>query len=234
MKRFLTILLTLTVLFPASGQSWPEKATVSADGVFRTNSLKQSFAGLDLGASIPIGEYFTAEAAAEILIPGIYAVSATARPGFTVGGGRFFLDGSILHRSLKEYETSQLAGALSAGYKRQYFSIQFGAYAMKVYDRSEARDNLSATIDFLYRGSACIKSSESKWNLGVAVSNYTPYEIEHMWSPIFFLFGHFDLSDRVSLQGELEFRHIGMLSMQGGIYAFGAHAGVSYYFGKKQ
>jgi len=206
------------------------KGSVSTMAVVGYNSSYRTFAGLDIKADIVPCKYFSSELAAEVLTPGTFSISASLCPGIDVGKGRFLLDGRFLYRNLPRYSVSEFAGGFLAGYWRQYFSVMVGGYWRNVYDNGRKGETVRNPLELLYRFSVSVRPVTSRWNISAIASNYTPYEVERMYVPIFFLNGRFDFTDRLTGIAEISLKPAGMFSMQTTFFQAGIRAGVTYEF----
>lgn len=222
--------LCLCLMVPIQAQTISEQRSASALAVVGYNPTYRTFGGLDLKVTCPIGDYFAAEIAGETLTAGTHAVSASLRPGISVDGGRFFLDGRILYRAFCRYEVSELAGGLMVGYRRQYFSVQMGGFTKNVYDLAGSRSSTSYPLEIIYSASFCVRPLESRWNVGGTVSNFTPFEIEREFLPFFMINGNYNVLDSLSVVGELYIKPAGMFNMQANFFGIAFRAGVTYKF----
>lgn len=233
MKAFQIIAISVLSLFAPlalEAQTISETRSVTAMAAIGYNKTFRTYAGIDVLATIPTCDYFAAEAALEALTAGSFSASASLRPGISVGKGRFFLDGRLLYRAILPSETSEFAGGVMAGYKRQYFSLQIGGYWRNVYDLTKKSGAMHNPVDLLYKFSFCVRPMESRWNIGAAAANFTPYEFERIWLTMFFLEGHYDITDQLTTLGEICLKPTGMYSMQTTFYGFTFRAGITYKF----
>ncbi len=207
-----------------------EPSSVSALAVVGTDSVSDFYGGFDIYGYMPVSNWLSASAAAQLLSTGTYSLSALCSPGLSVGGGRIFLDATVLYRALTESAVSELGFALLAGYERQYFSLRVGVCSKTVYDTGNVRDSFREPFDFLYKLAFKIRPSESRWNLGASLANYTPYEFERTWLPMFFIFGNIDLTGRLSVLCEASLKPAGMMNMQTTFGGFSFRTGICFNF----
>jgi len=206
------------------------RGSVAAMAVVGYNSSYRTFAGLDVRASVTPCKYFESELAAEILTPGTFSISASLCPGIDVGKGRFLLDGRFLYRNLPRYSVSEFAGGFLAGYWRQFFSVMVGGYWRNVLDNEHKGGSVRNPFELLYKFSVSVRPATSRWNISAIAANFTPYEVERMYVPIFFLDGRFDFTDRLTGVCEISLKPSGMFSMQATFFQAGVRAGASYRF----
>jgi len=206
------------------------RGIVTAMAVVGHNSSYRTFAGFDIRASVIPCKYFESELAAEILTSGTFSASASLCPGIDVGKGRFLIDGRFLYRKLSRYSVSEFAGGFLAGYRRQFFSVMVGGYWRNVYDNEHKSGSVRNPFELLYRFSVSVRPETSRWNISAIAANFTPYEVERMYVPIFFLNGRFDFTDRLTGVCEISLKPSGMFSMQATFFQASVRVGASYRF----
>ena len=169
----------------------------------------------------------------EILSSGVFAASVTARPKFKLKVGEIFIDASALCRGLFKYEVTELALAASAGYRMDYVSAQLGLFYRGMFDTSKASGGNyvgETPLNLVYRVAFRVRPVKCVWNVGGGITNFDEYEYERMWQPMFFIDGHFDLNEKLSLLGCIKFKQAGMFHQIVSFYGIETKWGVSYKF----
>jgi len=224
--------LTLAITgFDAHSQSIArDRIDLGIRGVYGYNSTQGSYGGTDVGGFLPVIKYLDATVDFEILSSKSLSVSATLTPYLTVGKGRFYIDATALYRSLYGTRTSEFDGAASLGYRRQYFSIQAGAIKRAVWDMDNPSDKIKEAVRFIYRGEFKVRPATSRWNAGGAIANYSPYEFENTWSPLFFIDGYYRITEKIRIVGEVMFKPTGMFHQVASYHGIIVRTGIHYTF----
>ncbi|MBQ0006487.1 MAG: hypothetical protein KBS57_03685 [Alistipes sp.] len=233
------IRITVFILFLLTGvnlgaQTYgSDKYTVAAYVDYGYNSTWKNFGGLDVRGFFPLSNHFEMMANAEILSSGVFAASLTARPKFKLRVGEIFIDASALCRDLFKYKVMELTLAASAGYRMDYISAQLGLSYRGIFDTSNASEGNyvgETLLNLAYRVAFQVRPVKCRWNVGGGISNFDEYEYERMWQPMFFIDGHFDLNEKLSLLASIKFKQAGMFHQIASFYGIETKAGVSYKF----
>jgi len=232
-KLFCLALLSLFTIVSARAQSL-DKYSVTLMGVYGWNQTWKSHGGLDVIGYFPINQHFEAVAAAEYLSPKVFGATVTARPKFPLPVGEIFLDGSVHFRNFGMYKSADFTLAASAGYRMDYVSAQFGLISHTILDmerdKTGSSENLSEPFNMLYRVAFNVRPSTSRWNAGAGAANYTDFEYERTWEPMYFLHGKFNVDDHftVLLRGDL--KPAGAFHLNAQFWGVSVRAGVKYVF----
>lgn len=234
MKRiFIAAALSLVAVLSSAAEP-AGRYSISVMGMYGWNETWLSHGGIDVVGYLPFSRHFEATAALEVHSPGTFAVTATARPKFQLPVGEFFIDGSVHDRIHASYGISDFNIALSVGYRMDYVSIQVGAASHFIFDLGKKGDGKSGTIveplNLLYRVSFNVRPSSSRWNAGGGIANYTDFEYERTWGPMYFLDGHFDVNDRLSVLGRFDLKPTGVFHQVAEFWGAAFRAGVKYSF----
>lgn len=231
------ISITVALIFLASLLSAGENSacrSLTVMGMYGWNETWHNYGGVDIAAVLPAGGWFEAAVAAEVHNPKTYAVTATARPKINLKAGAIFLDCSAHYRAHASYGTADFNLAASAGYRMDYFSVQIGATSHFTYDLERKNggksENISEPLNLLYRASFNVRPASSRWNVGGGVANYTDYEYERTWVPMFFLDGRFDIDERLSVLCRFDLKSAGTFHGTAEFWGAAFRAGVRYSF----
>ena len=234
MKRFLAIIFLLLAAVPAPAQSASERYSVSLMGLYGYNETWRGYDGISVTGFLPLSSHFEATAAAEAHSPGVYAVTATARPKWQLATGELFIDASLHNRSFSTYCISEFNIAASAGYRFEYASIQIGATSHFIFNRerndSGHSEHIVEPLNLLYRAALYIRPTTSRWNAGVGLANYTDFEYERTWEPMYFLNGHFDITEHFTVLCRFDLKPAGTFHQVAEFWGVAARAGVKYSF----
>ena len=237
MKKLIFIALLISgVLFPgilnaSSGYS------ISLMGVYGWNETWKSHGGVDVIGYFPINSHFEATASAECLSAGAFSTTLVARPKFILPVGEIFLDGSLHYRHFSRYRTADFDIAASAGYRMDYVSAQFGLISHTSLDyeyssevSSSGSRNVSEPFNLLYRVAFNVRPASSVWNAGCGVANFTDFEYERTWEPMFFLHGSYNVSNRLSVLFRGDLKPSGAFHLNAHFWGIAARAGIKYTF----
>lgn len=236
MKKHLTILFALLLLCTSvSAQEYGrDRYELSGAGIYGYNRTFSGYAGLSISGFQPVNGGFEAEEYVEVAGPGVFSFSATARPKFALPVGEIFLDGTAFYRSLSSYRSAEFIAAGSVGYRMNYVSAQFGMFSRTMMDmdrKAHGNENfVSEPFNLLYRVSFQLRPSSSVWNVGGGFSDYSEYEYERMWQPLFFVNGCYRLNEHLRLNAEVSVKPTGMFHLVASFYGVRSSVGLSYIF----
>lgn len=232
-KTALTFAL-LTIAMCAHAQEFRQNSySISLEGVYGYNNSWKSHGGADIKAFMPIGKYFHMEAGLEALSPKVFSSFALLRPVIPVGSGEIFLDFSLCFRPYAVYSDFDLAAATSIGYRRDYISVQIGAFNhwMGVFGGSEdgALSNREPYI-IMYKVRACVRPSTSPWNIGGGLCNFNSFVYERFWQPMFFIDGYWQFAPHLRLNASAYLKPSGVFHQVVSFNEITVRAGLAYTF----
>lgn len=235
-KHIITAVLALFLPFGAqlAAQTYgSDRYNVSAYANYGYNTSWKNYGGLDVRGFLPLAKHFEMIANAEILTSGVFSASVTARPKFKLPVGEIFIDGTVNARSLFKYSTAELVLAASAGYRMDYISVQAGLFYRGIFDTGKSSGGSyvgEKPVNAVYRVAFNVRPISSRWNVGGGITNFDEYEYERMWQPMFFIDGHYDLNDRLTVLSCIKVKQAGMFHQIVSFYGIDVKCGVSYRF----
>lgn len=234
MRRiYLTAILCLSATL-LSAREPDERFSLSLMGIYGWNETWHNYGGLDIIGYLPFSNHVEATVAAEVHNPKTAAITATVRPKFHLGTGVIFIDGSIHYRTHISYGIADFNIAASMGYRMNYFCIQLGATSHLIFDLErkamEKSGTVSEPLNLLYRVAFHVRPDKSGWNIGGGISNYTDFEYERTWLPMFFLDGHLDFNERLSVLCRADLKPAGTFHGTAEFWGASVRAGVKYTF----
>ena len=206
-----------------------ERPDISVMGMYGWNETWRNHFGADITGFIPLSRNFEADAAMEVHSPKTFSATVTARPKFPLGTGEIFIDASANYRLHGSYEIADLNLAASAGYRMEYVSAQVGIISHFTMDL-EQRQNVTEPLNLLYRIAFNIRPSDSRWNAGGGVANYTPFEYERTWEPMYFLHGLYKVNGNISALLRCDLKPAGAFHLNAQFWGIAFRAGVDYKF----
>jgi len=198
-------------------------------GMYGWNQIWKGHAGLDILGYLPVSKHFEACAALEVHSPKVFAATVTARPKFGLAVGEIFLDASAHYRQLGMYSIADFSLAASVGYRMDYVSVQVGITPHFTFDLDSGQ-SISEPLNMLYRLSVNVRPATSRWNAGAGVANYTDYEYERTWEPMYFFDGHYDVNDKLSVLARVDLKPAGAFHLAAQFWGVAVRAGVGYKF----
>ena len=210
-----------------------DRYAISTYANYGYNSSWRNYGGVDVRGFLPLARHFEMTVNAESLTSGVFSSSVTARPKFLLPVGEIFIDGTVSFRNLYKYESSELVLVASAGYRMNYISVQAGLFCRGMFDTGDSPEKSSVwetPLNLVYRVAFRVRPLECRWNVGGGISNYDEYEYERMWQPMFFINGHYDLSDRFTLLACVRIKPTGTFQQIASFYGIDTRIGISYKF----
>lgn len=239
MKKVISLIAAL-VLGSGLGLAAQEKSgaaerySITIEGVYDYSGTFAHQGGVDLAGHMPFNPYFEADAGLEFMGPKTLAGTFVARPKFPVAVGELFLEGAVHLRAFKTSDIANFSMAASFGYRMDYVSVQLGVQSMTFFDLlkefGDGRTTLSEPINLVFKLAFNVRPSTSPWNISFGGGNFTLYQYERFYYPIFFLGGHYDCSDHITVRAEVDFKPSGMFNMTTHFSEITARAGLTYNF----
>lgn len=189
--------------------------------------------GVDIAGHMPFHTYIEADAGFEFLGPNILAGTLVARPKLPLKVGELFLDAAVHLRSFNTFGIGTFALAASLGYRMDYVSAQLGIQRTAIHDfRKMPGDKGSDIVEpnLVFRVAVNVRPQTSPWNISLGAGNFNLYQYERLYYPIFFLGGHYDFTEHLTLQAEVDLKFSGMFNMTTHFNELTARAGLTYSF----
>lgn len=211
-----------------------ERYSVTLMGVYDYSKTFSHCGGIDLAGHLPFCNYAEADAAFEFLGPKILAGTFVARPKLPLKKGEIFAEGAVHMRSFNQSGTGTFALAASLGYRMEFFSVQLGAQRTEIADlrsgEGSSDGNIVEPMNLIFRLAFNLRPATSPWNVSLGIANFTPYQYERLYYPIFFAGGRYALSESLTLGAIADFKPSGIFNMTAHFNEFSFRAGVIYSF----
>lgn len=237
LKTLAIAVAALSVCVNMYAQQNQEKAGdrygITVLGVYDYSRTFAHQGGVDVAGHMPFHTYIEADAGFEFLGPNILAGTLVARPKLPLKVGELFLDAAVHLRAFNTFGTGTFALAASVGYRMDYVSVQLGIQRTALHDFRKVPGNGESDIvepNMIFRLAVNVRPSTSPWNISLGAGNFTLYQYERLYYPIFFLGGHVDLTAHLTLQAEVDFKFSGMFNMTTHFNELTARAGLTYNF----
>jgi len=211
-------------------QKNPDHYSISLFGMYGWNTTFLHHGGFDINAHLPFHRNFEMDAAFEYHSPSVCAMTANLKPLINLAVGQLFFDGSINGRFLCKYGISELTTALSFGYRMDYVNVQFGCSSRFVFDLESSGGNIVEPFNFLYRVAFNVRPATCCWNINFGVASFTEYQYERMAQPIFFIGGHYDVNNHITVALKADSINSGIGHMTAHFWGVGVRVGVKYRF----
>ena len=207
-------------------------ADVAVQGVVSYNNTSRWHGGADVKGVFHVDNVDFA-LNVEALSSSTYSFGLTVSPSFEVcRNGFVFLDGTLHSRLFSKYEVCEFVYAGSVGFKMRHFSAQVGLFSRTIDDIGREWHSLESFVtepfNLLYKVSISIMGYDHPWDVYLVGSDYTDFEYERMWEPIFTLGGRWDFKDRWSAVAEGTLKPSGMFHLDASFYNATLRVGVKY------
>lgn len=223
--------------------------SLSLAGDYGYNTTWGHYGGGSFSAHLPLIYNFQMDVNFRALSTEVYTVGMTCQPEIEVPVGEFYFDGSLLSTIYQRNRILDVVMAASVGYRMDYFAMQFGFFSRVSSDMDvqwhSLENYVAEPFNLLYKVRVQVRPYSSCWNLHFGMANFTEFEYERMWQPLFFLGAHYDLpafgthhgSDNLRgnvrhwrLFTEVECKPTGMFHLDASFYGANAKLGVLYRF----
>lgn len=230
MKKTLVFLTALILCRTA--RAWEPCSSgyeLSLNAVYGHNTSWNHYGGADLSAYLPIHRHFEAEAFTQYMSAGDFTASLSVRPKYALPVGELFLDGGVCYKMLHKYRSSDFCAGLSFGYRMDYVNAQLGIFTRKMTDM-DGGGSQNEAINLLYRVSFKVRPATSVWNLGGGLSNFTEFEYERPWQPIFFIDACYRINRHLRAEASVHVKPTGIFHLTAGYYGIRTALGITYTF----
>lgn len=207
--------------------------SISVLGVYDYSRTFAHQGGIDLAGHMPFNPYIEADAGFEFAGPKILAGTIVVRPKLPLKVGELFLDASVHLRAFNSLGTGTFAAAASLGYRMDYVSVQLGIQRTALHDfRKVQGDSGTDVVELnpIFRIAVNVRPRTSPWNISLGFGNFNLYRYERIYYPLFFLGGHFDFTEHLTLQAEVDLKPSGIFNMTAHFNELTARAGLTYNF----
>ena len=215
-----------------------EHTVLSGKVEYGFNEVWGNHANFDIESLVPLNKYFDLGIGAQLSTANVYSFNFEVMPKFplTVKHNReLYLNTRLLYRAVVRAKVHDFAWAFGMGYRQDYVDIFIG-FNMRMMDAMHRRvDNnmnemVAESIMPIYSLEVFGRPRDCRWNVSVKMANFTEYQIEHMWNPIFTIAGQYDPAPHWRVMAKVFFKPAGMFNMTASFYDVHALAGFSYIF----
>lgn len=196
------------------------------------------YGNINFNAIIPINNYFDIEAGVQLSSANIYTLNIQAMPHFPLSKKYhcdLYLDTRILYRAIARSKIHDFDILASLGYRQDYLSVELGAFMHMMNPMGSLFNNaysetMTEPIAAAYMLEVFARPIDCNWNLSVRVANFTEYQIERMWEPIFSLSGRYDPTGHWRVMLRADYKPTGIFHTNTTFYSIGIRAGFAYTF----
>lgn len=234
-KKVFICLALLTVCLGATAQEFGDsRYAVGAKLSYGYNTTWGHHAGEGVNAFLPLHKNISVIAELQHLTSGVISGTVTARPQFKVGSGEIFCDLSLHFRPFLAYSNLDFLYAASLGYRRDYLSVQLGAYNKTTFytgaDKAQQKNKVSENFMAIYNVRLFVRPSGSNWNLAAGVTNYTPYGYERPHFINFLAEAFYRFNNHWEINAQLFYKPAGIFHQVVSAYGISTNAGFKYIF----
>ena len=235
MRKTLLFLSIFVFCLPAFAQEKRERevsADFTAQGVVGYNTTWKWHSGGDIKGALHL-KNTDIHLDLESLTSNVHSVGATVTPYFDVcKNGQVFLDGTLHSRIFSRDKAYEFVYSGSVGFRMRHFSVQAGIFAriMDAMGRNwHSVDNyIVEPFNVLYRVAVSIKGFDNPWDIYFIGADYSEFEYERVWQPIFTMGGRAKVGERLSIVAEGTLKPAGMFHLDANFYAAWLKVGVNY------
>lgn len=235
MNRKLLFLLIFTLPFMIFAQDVKVRdvsGDVTVQGVVGYNTTWKWHSGGDIKGALHL-KNTDIHLDLESLTSNVHSVGATVTPYFDVcKDGQIFLDGTLHSRIFSRNKAYEFVYSGSVGFRMRHFSVQAGVFAriMDAIGRDwHSVDNyIVEPFNVLYRIAVSIKGFDNPWDIYFIGADYSEFEYERVWQPIFTMGGRAKISERLNIVAEGTLKPAGMFHGTAAFYAAWLKVGVNY------
>ena len=235
MKNPLPAIMALTAVllsFQSEARNYGFGGIAALTGGY--NTTWGIYGGVDMRANMDIGEYLDLNADFEGLTSGVFSTGFSARPKIIFDHGTLYLEAGMLYRHSGGDGIFDFVSQGSLGWQMKHIDVQLGLYSRTLgslsRDNHSLEDRVGEPFNLLYRGQLNLKGPDSNWDLWAGASDFTAYEFERHWSPIFYLGGRRDINENLKLFGQAEVKPTGMFHLNASFYGIICRLGACYSF----
>lgn len=225
-------LFSLTILNAQDVKKHTLSADVAAQGLLGYSNTYKWYGGTDLKGVLHYDNtdvYVNFEA----LTKNVYSLGLTVSPAFEVcKNGYVFADGTLHTRLFGKYKIFELIYAGSVGFRMDFFSVQVGIFSrtMDNIDRDwhSLENHVTEPFNLLYKVRFNIMGAKHPWDIYLIGSNYTDFEYERIWEPLFTMGWRHNFKDRWKAVAEGTLKAAGMFHGTAKFYGAMLRFGVVY------
>lgn len=229
--KYLILTLGWLIFSNAAFAQKPSEITLSGGMAAGYNPIWGAYIGNDFSAQASFGSQLDLGGQLEILSPGIVSGGFSARPKIRLKRSFLYLDGSILYKSFPSGMYDYVSAG-SLGWRFTHWDVQLGMYSRVIGDRNidlhSEDEKICEPFNVLYRIQYNLKGDDSSWDAYAGLSNFTAFEYERHYSPIFYLGGSAGLTKHLGLYGELDIKPSGMFHLTAAAYGIVGRLGITY------
>lgn len=182
-----------------------------------------NYGAVGVRAFMPVHKYFSMDVQAHYLTPGVAAVNFTARPHMMVGTSELMADVKLCYKPYMVYKSTDFVYAFLAGFRRDYISIQAGFHNRVI-------DSVQENFIFTYNVMVSVRPHQSRWNLGLGVSNFNEYGYERMLAPMALVKAWWNIGSHLCMNADFYFKPTGIFHQTTSYYSITSSIGINYVF----
>jgi hypothetical protein len=247
MKKYLLILcglLALPALHAFERDTFPDivpgQHTRLSGGVeYGFNDVWGHHANFDLAAKVPVHKHFDLMTALQMSTANVYNMNVEMDTKFMLTKlhqRELYLKSRFLFRGVVRANAYEFNLGFGLGYCRDYVDIMVGTN-IRMMDEIKRRkttqstnEMIAETFYFIYGLEVFARPIDCNWNVSAKISNYTEYQVERMYNPIFSIAGRYDPAPQWRVMMRVFCKPAGMFNMTASFFDVHALAGFSYTF----
>lgn len=202
------------------------------------NDVWGHYGNFDILAKIPIHKHFDISTGLQMSTANVYSWNVDLKTKFLLTRKQhreLYLDSRFLFRPFVRAKAYEFNLAFGLGYRQDYIDIMVGTNMrmmdqMKRNNAKNANEMISETFYVLYGLEVSCRPMDCNWNLSARVANYTDFQIERMYNPIFSIAGYYDPTPHWRILARVTCKPVGMGNMTASFYDAHGILGFMYTF----
>lgn len=218
----------------AMAQPREEGYAVSLRAGYAYNTTYLHYGQFDVGAYLPVHRYVELQADARFTSANEHAVALQVRPKLPVKVGELYMDARALYTAYVRSSMQEWFAALGVGYRMDYVDVQLGLGLRTMFTFSSTFSSSSQPLYEpwcpLYRAEVYVRPHTSPWNISMAISNFTDYQVERLLQPIFQVGGWYRIDEHWRVMMHALCKPSGMFHLCASFYGIELQFGTEYRF----
>ncbi len=213
--------------------------SIRAGAGYAYNIVYGHYGEFDAGALLPLNAHFEGEINLHASTANTYALGLRMQPKFPIirngkNCGAILVETHLLYNLYLRNRIHGLAAAFMVGYRWDYIYAKVG-YGLTLASNMDLSPHSSDNGIFephnlVYYVEISVRPHSSPWNLSVGITDMTEYQMERMFTPIFFAYSYVDLSPRWRLMIVGLCKPVGIANMAPSFFGAEGKIGAMYKF----
>ena len=246
MKRLIFIVCALwafTGLHALERDTFPdirpgEHSQLSAGVEYGYNDVWGHHANFNISAKVPIHKHFDLSTGLQLSTANVYNWNTELVTKFLLTRAHqreLYIKSRFLFRGIQRADAYDFNLAFGLGYRRDYVDFMAGTNIRMMDEIRRKVDKnmnemIAETFYFIYGLEVFVRPMDCNWNLSARISNFTDYQIERMYNPMFSIAGYYAPAEHWRIDARILCKPVGMFNMTASFFDAHGVVGFSYTF----